>query len=242
MGTDSRLPRVPDRPGAGVPGGGGRLTPPKPNVFFLIADDLNCDLACYGAPGLQTPNIDRLAARGVRFERAYCQYPSCAPSRASFLTGRRPNVTGVLQNPGGPNPYTEHFRTRIPETITLPQLFKTSGCFTARVGKLCHYGVPMNIGTSHWDDFRSWDLAVNPRGRDRDRQEPIYTLVPSRRPRPARTAGLPIPRASSWTCPREDGRSFRPCPCSTDSDCRPGRPGRTCAPPGPSGAPRSRYA
>lgn len=148
----------------------------KQNVLFLIADDLNCDLGVYGAPGLKTPNIDRLAARGVRFDRAYCQYPSCAPSRASMLTGRRPNVTGVLLNPGGPNPYTAHFRTVIPETVTLPQLFKQQGWFSARVGKLFHYGVPMDIGTSSLDDFASWDLVVNPRGRDRDNEAPIHTL------------------------------------------------------------------
>jgi arylsulfatase A-like enzyme len=148
----------------------------KTNVLLLIADDLNCELGVYGAPGMQTPNIDRLAARGVRFERAYCQYPSCAPSRASFLTGRRPNITGVLLNPGGPNPYTAHFRTHIPDTITLPQLFKDNGWFSARVGKLFHYGVPMDIGTSSLDDFASWDLVINPRGRDRDNQEPIHTL------------------------------------------------------------------
>lgn len=150
----------------------------RKNVLLLIADDLNCDLGCYGTPGMHTPHIDRLARRGVKFERAYCQYPSCAPSRASFLTGRRPNATGVLLNPGGPNPYTEHFRTRIPDTVTLPQLFKQQGWFAARVGKLYHYGVPMDIGTSSLDDFASWDLVVNPRGRDRDRQEPIVTLVP----------------------------------------------------------------
>jgi iduronate 2-sulfatase len=148
------------------------------NVLFLIADDLNCDLGCYGVAGMRTPHIDRLAQRGVKFERAYCQYPSCAPSRTSFLTGRRPNATGVLLNPGGLNPYTEHFRTRIPDTVTLPQLFKQQGWFAARVGKLYHYGVPTDIGTSSLDDFASWDLVVNPRGRDRDRQEAIVTLVP----------------------------------------------------------------
>ena len=150
--------------------------PSKPNVLFLIADDLNCELGCYGATQVRTPHLDRLAARGVRFERAYCQYPSCAPSRASFLTGRRPNRTGVLLNPGGPNPYTAHFRTHIPDTVTLPQLFKQHGWFSARVGKLYHYGVPMDIGTSGLDDYASWDLVINPRGRDRDNEAPIHTL------------------------------------------------------------------
>ena len=149
---------------------------PKTNVLFLIADDLNCQLGCYGAKEMQTPNIDRLAARGVRFERAYCQVPSCCPSRASFLTGRRPNSTGVYLNPAGGDPYPFHFRTHLPDTVTLPQLFKNNGWFSARVGKLYHYGVPMDIGTSSLDDFASWDLAVNPRGRDRDNQEPIVTL------------------------------------------------------------------
>lgn len=150
----------------------------KTNVLFLIADDLNCDLGCYGAPGMSTPHLDALACRGVRFERAYCQVPSCGPSRSSFLTGRRPNATGVLLNPGGPNAYQWHFRSYIPDTLTLPQLFRQHGWYSARVGKLYHYGVPMDIGTSSLDDFPSWDRVVNPRGRDRDRQEPIVTLKP----------------------------------------------------------------
>ena len=93
---------------------------PKLNVLFLIADDLNCDLGCYGAPGLKTPHIDALAARGVRFERAYCQFPLCSPSRSSFLTGRSPNATGVLTNPGGRGDFRSHFRNKITNTITLP--------------------------------------------------------------------------------------------------------------------------
>jgi len=153
---------------------------PKHNVLFLIADDLNCDLGCYGAKEMITPNIDKLAARGVRFERAYCQFPLCSPSRSSFLTGRRPNATGVLLNPSAGNtPVSPHFREKIPATITLPQNFKRHGIFTARVGKLYHYGVPADIGTSSLDDYYSWDQVVNPRGRDRENQEKIFTIQPN---------------------------------------------------------------
>lgn len=150
----------------------------KKNVLFLIADDLNCDLGCYGAAEMKTPNIDKLARRGVRFEKTYCQYPLCSPSRSSFLTGRRPNTTGVLANPAADHPVSPHFRETIPDTVTLPELFKKNGWFSARVGKLYHYGVPVDIGTSSLDDFQSWDLCINPRGLDREIHNQIFTLKP----------------------------------------------------------------
>lgn len=152
---------------------------PAKNVLFIIADDLNCDLGCYGGPAL-TPNIDRLAARGTRFERAYCQVPWCSPSRSSFLTGRKPDVTGVKELPNALHPVSPHFREFIPKTVTLPELFKKHGAFAARVGKLYHYGVPEEIGTGGLDDPQSWSMAINPRGLDREIHEQIFSLDPGR--------------------------------------------------------------
>jgi arylsulfatase A-like enzyme len=149
--------------------------PDRLNVLFIISDDLNMDLGAYGA-SVVSPNIDALAARGVRFERAYTQYPLCSPSRSSLLTGRRPDATGVLTNPNAGRPMSPHFRERLPGTVTLPQLFKNNGYFAARVGKLYHYGVPNTIGSAGLDDYPSWDLAINPRGHDREIHDRIFTI------------------------------------------------------------------
>jgi iduronate 2-sulfatase len=140
------------------------LVPPlqaaaKYNVLFIISDDLTKHaLSCYGNTVCQTPNIDRLAARGTRFTRAYCQGTYCGPSRASLLSGYYPHAIGAL---GYANP-----RPRIGNRATWPQHFKNNGYYTARVSKIFHMGVPIGIerGTDGADDPRSWTERFNSQG------------------------------------------------------------------------------
>jgi len=142
-----------------------------PNVLMIVVDDLNTDLGSYGHPLVQTPNIDRLAGRGVLFTRAYTQYPQCNQSRSSMLTGLYPDQIKILT-------LKDHFRDQRPELVTLPQHFRNNGYFTARVGKVFHQGVPVDIGNDGLDDPLSWDLAINPSGVDREVEDEIVTIVP----------------------------------------------------------------
>ena len=136
-----------------------KSAPERPNVLFIASDDMNNNLGCYGHPMVKSPNLDRLAASGVRFDRAYCQYPVCGPSRASLMTGLRPDSTHIFEN-------NISVRDKLRGVVTLPQLFRNSGWRSVRAGKMYHMDVPGSVGTNNWDDPPSWDLAISPPGKE----------------------------------------------------------------------------
>jgi uncharacterized sulfatase len=111
----------------------------RPNILLIAVDDLNADLGVFGVAAARTPHIDRLVARGVRFDRAYCQFPLCSPSRESFLSGRRPESTGALAQ-------GKLVRDTQPDATYLPAYFRRHGYFTGAAGKVFHK-----------NDDASWD-------------------------------------------------------------------------------------
>jgi arylsulfatase A-like enzyme len=123
----------------------------RTNVLLIAIDDLNVSLGCYGHPQVKSPGIDRLAARSVRFDRNYCQFPLCAPSRTSFLSGRRPETTRVWT-------LTTPTRRYMQDVTMLPELFRKNGYYAANVGKVFH------TGPEHYD-ARSWDLHLEESGK-----------------------------------------------------------------------------
>ena len=120
----------------------------KYNVLFIAADDLRNDLGCYGNQQVKAPNLDRLAKRAVLFNRAYCQQAVCNPSRASLLTGRRPDTLRIWDLP-------THFRSNMPDLVTLPQYFKQHGYFTQNIGKIFH-----NFRQTIQGDPDSWSVPA----------------------------------------------------------------------------------
>lgn len=107
---------------------------PPPNILFIAVDDLRAEVGCYSAAHMSTPHLDRLAASGLLFERAYCQVAVCNPSRSSVLSGARPDTTGVLDN--------QHFmRPMMPDVTALPQHFKNHGWHAVSLGKIYHHSL-----------------------------------------------------------------------------------------------------
>ena len=112
----------------------------KPNVLFIAVDDLRPEINASGSKLIKTPNLDRIAARGTTFDRAYCQQAVCSPSRSSLMTGRRPDATRVWD-------LETHFRKALPDAITVAQHFKNHGYYSQSMGKIFHGG---------FDDAPSW--------------------------------------------------------------------------------------
>jgi iduronate 2-sulfatase len=150
----------------------------KYNVVFIVSDDLNNDMACFDYKQVNTPNIDKLRAKGVTFQKCYNQYPLCGPSRASFMTGYRPDNINVED-------LKQQFRDTKPNAVTMPQMFMNNNYFSGRVGKIYHAGVPGQIGTDGDDDILSWNLRVNPKGRDKTDEEQVIWVnqVKTKNPR-----------------------------------------------------------
>lgn len=115
----------------------------QPNVLFIVVDDLNTTLGCYNHPLVKTPNIDKLAEKGIKFNHAYCNYAVCGPSRGSFLSGLRPENIGILDN-------RTPLQNVLGDRVTLPNLFKQNGYYTMSLGKVFH-------GPDEHNDLKAWD-------------------------------------------------------------------------------------
>lgn len=127
-----------------------------PNILFIAIDDLRPELGCYGSPIAKSPVLDKLAAEGLRFDRAYCQQAICSPSRASLMTGARPDTIGVVEN-------TAYFRELNPDIVTLPQHFVANGYEAAFCGKIYHARMT--------DEGKSWS------------RKPAFNKVGMKRPK-----------------------------------------------------------
>ncbi len=150
-----------------------------PNILLITSDDLNTRIGPYMDLDKHTPHLDQLAEEGVRFTRAYCQFPLCGPSRASFMSGLYPETNGVLVNSDEPGSY----KLETPALADHPSMagfFREHGYFTARVSKIFHMGVPGGIerGEPGGDDPTSWDYAYNVMAPETQSQGDLELLSP----------------------------------------------------------------
>lgn len=153
-----------------------RAASPRLNVLLVAVDDLNNRIGCYGDPVVQTPNLDRLARRGVRFDRAYCNYPLCNPSRTSLLSGRRPDTTQIFDNVTPP-------RTYLKDVVFLPEFFKQHGYFTARVGKIAHGAFEHEV---------AWDISESVAWRPLDVKRAAEAATAPRKAKAQETGGAKL--------------------------------------------------
>jgi len=161
-----------------------------PNVLLILVDDLKPALGCYGDPVARTPAMDRLAASGLRFERAYANQAVCAPSRYHLLTGMRSTTSGLYN-------LSSHLRARWPQAVTLPQYFARHGYATHSLGKVFHvgHGNPGDDGSFTLppvhDKVVEYAAPQNPLGQ-LTREEALFQN------QPAMVDGRPRPRGPAW--------------------------------------------
>ncbi|WP_395737653.1 sulfatase-like hydrolase/transferase [Prosthecobacter sp.] len=155
----------------------------KPNVLLICVDDLKPLLGCYGDTVVKSPNIDRLAARGVVFEKAFCNQAVCAPSRNALLTGLRPQSLGIYE-------LSTNFRKAVPEAVTLPQHFKANGYRAEGLGKIFH------VGHGNVNDEASWSVPhFTPKTIS-------YALKENNPPESTREQALFENKTEAWKLPR----------------------------------------
>jgi iduronate 2-sulfatase len=152
----------------------------QPNVLLICVDDLKPMLGCYGDSTIKSPNIDRLAARGIRFDRAYCNQAVCAPSRNALLTGLRPQTLGIYD-------LGTNFRNAAPDAVTLPQYFKSHGYHTEALGKVFHTGHGNHEDAASWSaphwksNIVHYALAKNRDANSQSRESALFANVPGRK-------------------------------------------------------------
>lgn len=160
--------------------------PARPNVLLVCVDDLKPMLGCYGDSTVKSPSIDRLASRGVLFERAYCNQAVCAPSRNTLMTGKRPSTLGIYD-------LGTNFRKSAPDAVTLSQYFMRHGYRAEAVGKIFH------VGHGNHEDAASWSV---PHWSPRAGQGGGYALAENRPPGGTREEAMFQNRAAAGSLPR----------------------------------------
>lgn len=160
----------------------------RPNVLFIVVDDLRTELGCYGKGYIKSPNIDALAKTGMVFDRAYCQQAVCSPSRSSVMTGTRPDTTQVYD-------LETHFRKALPDVVTLGQHFKNHGYFVQGMGKIYHGSL---------DDAQTWSVPW------RSQNAPLYALPENRALNERTSEGDPKPARETKAIQAVGGRKKAP--------------------------------
>lgn len=173
---------------------------PRLNVLLIVSDDLTTCLGCYGNQVCKTPNLDRLAREGVVFDKAYCQYPVCGPSRASLMSGLYPGTTKMLGNLKKEGSY----KVSNPALIEHPSiggLLRQQGYFSARISKIFHMGIPGDIeaGRAGADDPDSWDWTCNVMAPETFSPGKLTLLTPERTSWGSNFATLEVPDQQAAT-------------------------------------------